>query len=228
MRGLRHYSYCLLLVASCTSGNSSGEEHQATADAATPSVDAALMSDAMDVESDIVSNTNVDGCVVGAIVAPVLPDEAGHVAAGKLSPQRYPFAVGTIGYKLSVTSSCTATIDHRVDVYVTSSDSIEEEPTVVATFTVPASAEDSNNPFFVNELVLDSPIVLQSGEHLVVAVEQAADTTSRSTCLAACLGGTSGVNFWSNATQAPFAWTDLVDDHDFNVNYMVWARRAGS
>lgn len=218
-----------VLASACASENTSPSDIRTTPDAAPPAPDAELAPDAAPAATSVLSNADIEGCAVGALVSPVLPDEASHVAAGKLTPQSYPFAVGVVGYKLSVSATCTATVAHRVDVYVTTSDAIEEEPTVVATFAVDASSEDAAAPFFSNELVLDPPIVLQVGEQLVVAVEQAADPTfSRSTCLAGCLGGTSGVNFWSNASEPPYPWGDLVEDFNFNVNYLVWAKSVGS
>ena len=57
---------------------------------------------------------------------------------------------------------------------------------------------------------------LAQGEQLVVSVELAA-SQNRHLCLSRCLDydAAPGTDWWSNAAQPPYNWSDLIVDYNF-------------
>lgn len=162
-------------------------------------------------------------------IAPVIPQETGHLAAGRLAPPSYPFEVESIGYDLAApggSADCDLSLPHRVDVYVASGVAPSNTPSVVQSFDVPAGSAANHSV----DLELASPITLTSGQSLFVAVEMAGNGTSttstKAVCIAACrlaAGALSDVDYWSNAAATPYAWADMVDDFGFTYNYTIRA-----
>ena len=76
------------------------------------------------------------------------------------------------------------------------------------------------------EIELETPIVLQDGESLVVAVEMVA-VEDASICIRACRDtSVAEVDWWSNAADEPYAWADMVADFGFASNYTIRAYGA--
>ena len=172
----------------------------------------------------VLSNTP-EFCGTFALIAP-LPEEIGHLAAGRLTPASYPFTVTEIGYELvGNLATCNNTLPHRTDVYVLSDATLPAMPSTAAVSVVSFDVDPGPTDETVRTvtLPLDEPIELTEGQHLVVAVEMAGDE-STTACLNFCMD-VSPVerSFWSNAALEPYDWADMVSDFGFNGTYVVFA-----
>lgn len=156
--------------------------------------------------------------------ASIIPDakEFGHLFAARLTPKTYPFTVTNIRYMLSRgKDSCANVIAHRVEVYVSSKTTPDNSPTIKATIKVPATSVIVGSRLV--SLTLPTPIKLQTGEHIFVAVEMATDATKKVICMDVCdKNGTTDRNYWSNATKPPYNWATL-DSFGMKVNAMIEA-----
>lgn len=167
-------------------------------------------------------------------ITPILPDEAGHFAAARLTPETYPVDVTTVAYDLAVPGAggdCDLTLAHTVEVYVDTAIAPAARPsdgTLVHRIDVPGGAAANH----AVELTLPTPIHLTTGQSVFVAVKLVGDDTANPTsalCIAACrtaAGAISDVDYWSNAAAEPFAWADMVDDFGFTYNFTI--RAAGT
>ncbi|MFH1130575.1 MAG: hypothetical protein V1754_04525 [Pseudomonadota bacterium] len=157
----------------------------------------------------------------GNVLAPD-PSEIGHLAAVRLTPFYYPFTVASVSYSLNGSSgTCNTGVAHRVEVFVDTTVTPNANPTIAETINVPAgtSAPLSREV----KLPLTTPIKLQKGEHIFIAVEMAGDITGLNICLVACASaGPVDRNYWSNATQAPYAWATMAS-RGTNVNFFIHA-----
>jgi hypothetical protein len=221
----------MVLALGCGGGGSSKGPADAAATSDSDETPADASSDAASGDV-LVENVDHAACTDPYTIWPLLPDEASHLAAARLTPATYPFHVTKIGYDLAVTSesdNCDALLAHKVALYVTDAAAPTPMPstdaTLVATIDVPAETTVTGDVRTI-DLTLDTPIDLTTGQHLYVAVEMAAnDDLSKSLCIEACSegGGTSGVNFWSNANAEPYSWADMVDDFGFGADYTIRA-----
>ncbi len=184
-------------------------------------------------------NTEVLGdttaCSQIGIVGPVLPAEAGHRVATVLTPSVYPYEVGSIRYELLTpedTSSCTSALAHTTElVVIANSDALPPTPGEqmlrFRSYTVPADegADDGR----AVELTLPSPLYLAEGEQLVVSVELAA-SQDRHLCISRCLDydANPGTDWWSNAAQPPYNWSDLIVDYGFKGALRIIAYPANT
>jgi len=175
-----------------------------------------------------VSNTEPD-CIDG-YVAPALPSEASHLTATILTPEVYPFEVTRIRYVLGGPGAmdfCNGSLGHRVDLFV-SEGSLSAMPSQTEPF---VGVEVPADPMAVEgrtvELELDSPVSLDSGQALVVAIEMRGDDElDTRLCVALCEPNgpaLEGVDWWSNAADEPYEWADLVADFGFPDNATVEA-----
>ena len=156
--------------------------------------------------------------------AAIIPDakEFGHLFAARLTPASYPFTVTNIRYMLSKgTDKCSPTIAHRVELYVSSKTAPEASPTIAATIKVPTATITASSRLVA--LKLATPVKLQNGEHLYIAVEMASGTGGKAVCMDVCdNNGIKDRNYWSNATKAPYKWATL-DSFGMKVNAMIEA-----
>jgi hypothetical protein len=137
------------------------------------------------------------------MLAPV-SGEAGHLIAARLTPPSYPYEVTEVQYELVGAAPCDSSFGHRVEVFVGTDDAPANDPAATR-LDVPAAV--TTEPVRVVQLTLPSPITLQSGEHLFVAVELVHEGTS---CIGMCDGaGDWTRNYWSNAQSAPYSWAAL-------------------
>jgi hypothetical protein len=134
------------------------------------------------------------------------PGEAGHLYAARLTPPSYPFEITEIHYELVGDDPCDSSPAHRVEIFVDTAVAPAASPSVTQ-LDIPAAG--ATEPVRVVKEILPSPITLQSGEHLFVAVEL---VNQGSSCLAVCEGAAAwDRDYWSNATGAPYAWQALSD-----------------
>lgn len=172
------------------------------------------------------SNTPAD-CKHIALVAPVLPGEADSWFATRLRPLAWPATITDVAYGLPHEDDCDAGLAHAVIIFAVDAGVPVGDPLSVpgAQYRdVKASPESAG--LVPIELHLDEPITLLEGQDLFIAVQTTANAdASASLCIAACTdgGGTPGVNWWSETTEAPFNWSDLVADLGFTHDLMVTA-----
>ena len=138
------------------------------------------------------------------------PANAGHYAAARLTPPRFPFTVTSVTYTLMHNpGECDADQLHDVLVF-TSADGMPAGTPTGATMSV--SAPPSPTPVGTSRVVtlaLDSPITVNSGEDLYVAVQMVRATDPL--CLEECLDmGEADRNWWSAAASTPFPWRTLA------------------
>lgn len=172
----------------------------------------------------ILSNTP-EFCGTFALIAPI-PEEIGQLAAGRLTPESYPFTVTEIAYELvGNLATCNNTLPHRTDVYVLSDATLPASPSTQAVSVVSFDVDPgpSDDTVRTINLTLDQPIELTEGQHLVIAVEMVGDD-STTACLNFCMDvAPTERSFWSNAVDEPYDWADMVSDIGFNGTYVVFA-----
>lgn len=194
----------------------------ATPDGTTPdaAVDASADASAASVR---ISNTPED--CRSNLVGPFLPDEGGHYNASVITPDAYPFTITEIGYGLAVGEQCVSNLAHNVLVFVHADEALSNEPSGLDSYQLISveASEDAEERTLTH--TLETPIVLEEGQSIVVAVQLATDTDEGTTslCTLACNGTTEGADWWSNAAQEPFDWADLVADFAFTTNNNIWA-----
>lgn len=148
-------------------------------------------------------NNDAD-CLEWMAVTPA-ENEAGHLYAVRLTPPSYPFEVTEVQYELFGTEECDSTTAHRVEVFVDTATTPPASPTITQ-LDIPATG--TTEPVRVVTAQLTSPITLQTGEHLFVAVEL---VNIGGSCMAACGGATiADRDWWSNAAAAPYSWATLA------------------
>lgn len=164
-------------------------------------------------------------------IAPVIPQEVGHLAAARLVPASYPVQITKVAYDLAVPAGggdCDLSFAHTVEVYVDTAVAPNARPstgTLVHSISVPAGVATDHTV----ELTLPSAVTLTTGQSLFVAVKLTGNDLNPPTkalCIGACrvaTGAKSDVDYWSNAAAEPYAWADMVDDFGFTYNYAIRA-----
>ena len=133
--------------------------------------------------------------------------EGGHLAAARLTPGSYPFTVEGIGYNLWTEGDCHAGLPHRVELYVSSTEQPAASPTPVRVVDMPG--DGAIDGWRTRRVDLDEAIVLQTGEHLIVAVSMT-ESAGQKLCLGSCLQpDTPNAAYWSNAASPPYNWAEL-------------------
>ncbi len=163
-------------------------------------------------EPPIVLLSNENPCKIGKIG--IIPDEgeAGHYYAVRLTPKTYPFTAFRIRYSLwhNPTNLCDSTLAHKVLVFVGTQTKPEATPTIKDTLNIPKAPLPSAERLVEQDLT--TPLTLQQGEHLFIAVEMAGDTQKGTVCVISCEGkGLQDTNYWSGASAPPYTWTSMVD-----------------
>jgi len=188
-----------------TSGTSEGETTVAeTTEGETTGGDAGVISNAPEV------------CESPDYIFPLLPGEAGHWAATTLTPSAYPFEVQRVVYDLTggaAGGQGNNSFAHDVAVFVSDVPEPDGSPsTSAAIYQLYSQPEDAAAAEARTvDIELSSPIVLEDGQSIIVAVQMAAEG-DQSLCLAACFdtGGIPETDWWSNAAAEPFPWADLT------------------
>jgi hypothetical protein len=160
-------------------------------------------------------------------------DQAGYLAAVRLTPPRAPFSVEKISYRIAGSSLepvFTNIIAHRVELSVGSGLAPESTPNLRATLNLPAIS-DTHEPVRTVVAPLPSPLVLGPGEHLFVAIELPSDGQGSALALVGCIGnGVEDRNYWSNAARSPYAWIPFQtligpdDAHTWNLQIAALGR----
>ena len=165
-------------------------------------------------EGEGVLKNYASGCTVDAL-NPTLPDEAGFLALETLAAPASSFTVGGVRYALVNDGvQCDATLAHEVLVFVFPGTDLPTSPSdnaqsIGATF-MPADPARTEAVLSLT-VALPEPYVLTPGERLGVAVRLNDDDNGHSLCLGMCIeDARRDVSFWSNATNEPYAWQDLV------------------
>ncbi|MBK7861016.1 MAG: hypothetical protein IPJ65_20900 [Archangiaceae bacterium] len=143
-----------------------------------------------------------------------LPSEVGMWQATRLGPAASPTTITTIAYPEVVGGPCDPSFAHRVRVFKSASATPPAEPVVEDEVAV-AGRSAPPAPALQVVVPLHRPLVLGTGEYLFVSVEMNGAGVSKplGLCLAVNKNGTQhGLDFWSYAATAPFAWKDLKDD----------------
>ncbi len=160
-------------------------------------------------------NNNAE-CLEWGAISPA-EGEAGHLYAARLTPPSYPFEVTEVQYELMGGGECDSTTAHRVEVFVDSATTPSNSPTITQ---LDISATGTTEFVRVVTAQLPSPITLQTGEHLFVAVEL---VTIEASCIATCGGATvADRDWWSNAVAAPYSWATLAS-FNFDVHARIGA-----
>ncbi|APR88272.1 hypothetical protein A7982_13621 [Minicystis rosea] len=134
-----------------------------------------------------------------------LPGNEGQLYAVRLTPPSYPYKVTDVHYELAGIGDCDSSAPHRVEFSVGSGVAPSNTPNLVAKLDIPTG--DAAASFRVVKKNLPSPIILQAGEQLFVAVS----LTWGTSCIAACHDAEEADrDYWSNATQAPYDWATLM------------------
>lgn len=164
-----------------------------------------------------------DACI-DAEVHPCAGEED-HWIATRLAPEMYPFSVTSFEYGMLESYAgefhCDSTLAHTVALYIMDADAAlpPATPEVLFTADVPAADEAAElGSERTVEVTLDAPLVLEDGQHLVVAIQNAGDVngpacaaSGDATCVSSCAGAgyEADENFWSNGAAAPYAWATL-------------------
>jgi hypothetical protein len=131
-----------------------------------------------------------------------------------LTPASAPFIVVGVRYLLGGTGMggsipCDSIVPHRVDLWVDTSTTPASTPALAATV---QAAPATQSTLVATSISLGSPLRLESGEHLFVAVEMSNKVNDKAMCIATCGGGTTGeksFTSWTNATvnnSPPYSW----------------------
>lgn len=149
--------------------------------------------------------SNENPCITDRGFSSLTTGDPGDMKVVRLTPAAYPFTVTHVRYGLegNLAPECDNTLAHRVEVFAASGHAPESSPSIAETIDVPAVASAPAERLVV--LPLATPLTLQGGEHLFVAVEQAGNAT-HSMCLYMCLTTVADRNYWSESTVAPYTW----------------------
>ncbi len=160
------------------------------------------------------------------------PLDFGQFGAVRMTPPSYPFEVSQVSYTLHAGPApgnieCNGGAPHALQVFVSSGTAPDNSPTSSKGFfsySVPAATPEKDQ---IVTLSLAPTITLESGEHLIIAVEMVGDSSSRM-CWQSCDdgGGDDGANWWSQASSEPFSWAD-INGPAFNIGTNLEASITG-
>ena len=135
-----------------------------------------------------------------------------NMELARLTPA-VPFTVLGVRYSLGGEGSggtipCDSTVPHRVDLWVDTSATPGSSPALTATL----QATPANQATLVaTTLALDSPVRLEIGDHLFLAVEMSGETTGKAMCIVTCDStGDESFTSWTNDpvnNSPPYSWT---------------------
>ena len=159
------------------------------------------------------------------------PEEAGHLAAARLTPKEFPFVVKRIAYYLSNDETedvlCSAGLAHEVEIYVTEADEPQAEPQIVEAFVVEATdVTPGEGGYWTIEVVPTVDITLTEGQKIFVAVRMTREEPE-AMCMFMCTDFThADRNWWSNGVEPPYDWAtldsfDVPGDIDLTVYGVV-------
>ncbi|MEE2644922.1 MAG: hypothetical protein VYD19_08310 [Myxococcota bacterium] len=179
-------------------------------------------------EAVITVENAAESCGEVSLLAPSLPGEAGHYVATLLTPATYPFSIEQIQYPLVTdrqTPSCNGALAHRVLLFaIDAGETLPETPSSTGLgyreYEVPEESAAVEGRLV--EITVPIPLILTEGQRAVVAI-QFATAGDEHICVASCNqpGGVAGLDWWSNAAEAPFSWQDLIADFGLTGQLMT-------
>lgn len=148
-----------------------------------------------------------------------LSSEVGHYMATRLVPNRRPMRIEEVRYMLFHGThplhgvDCSVVTTHDVVLYKGfTTGGPPSNPIEVARVTVSGGTAPSAADFVWKVATLPSPVTIDFGEAVWVAVEMQAQTGYTGlVCAALCDddGGEVEHGYWSNAVSAPYPWAEL-------------------
>jgi hypothetical protein len=149
------------------------------------------------------------------------PGSEGMLVAVRLVPSAYPYQVTGVRYRVSDDQRCTSQVAHRVELYVSKNAAPDSTPTPAAVINVPASGAPITSGVILQSL--SSPIALQQGESLFIAIQLAGDGGSKTLCVSTCPENEKiDRNYWSGTLAPPYSWVTL-SSLNIHVNLFVEA-----
>lgn len=167
---------------------------------------------------------NTTSCKADAVFP--LPGEETHWIAERLTPPSYPFTVTKVRYVLrggvQGSYTCDNGLAHQAEVFVGTDLVPAATPIPADSIAVPATASVDGLRVVDHELTV--PIILQTGDFLFVAVQNAGVAPDGCICFESCTGTSfvQDANYWSNQGDHPFPWTTL-ESSNIKANYTVCA-----
>jgi hypothetical protein len=155
------------------------------------------------------------------------PGEEAHIAATRLATLDVPFEVTSVRARLHHGSvggvMCDASMPRQLMMWKSTSDTPDAQP--LNAVTVSFDVEETLGEERLIESVLDTPITLSAGEYLWAAIDFGGAENNVG-CIKTCRSNAEdGVNFWSNADQAPYNWADLGT---IGANGSLWVEVVGN
>ncbi|MFN3200888.1 MAG: hypothetical protein ACE366_20985 [Bradymonadia bacterium] len=169
-----------------------------------------------------------------------LEEDGDWISARLTSPTLGAFSVERAEYFLIEDDTFTvvdhfrdAAMPHRVRVWITNDEEPGAEPDVIYEWRVELSDVNSNGLKRV-EVVFPAPVVLEPGEHLMMAVQMHAESNRRSqrhmavaTCVQPLDDSNGRRGFWTFEEAAPFSWVNLTQYSPFNAISLPMFRAFG-
>ena len=148
-----------------------------------------------------------------------LVGEEDNLAAAKLTPPSYPATVTAVSWRLAHgtygtdPAFCDAGLAYEVLVFKGYGTTPPSTPTILETITVAAASLPSYDETYTFSQTLSSPITLNTGEKLYVAVRMTGDPEEDVVCVSLCKNTDwrRKLNFWSNSADAPYPWSAMED-----------------
>lgn len=161
----------------------------------------------------LLSNTPQHPACTAETVMMADPVDPHFMVAVRLTPTSYPFTVTSIRYLLpgsDTEAECDNGLSHRAEVHASANATPEGTPTVAATFNVPRSTSSKDSVWALHGL--DTPLKLQSGEHLYVLVEMMPDG-AKTLCVQGCGDNATGEFSFIDvdSDQPPYEWKSFKD-----------------
>ncbi len=142
-----------------------------------------------------------------------LPEEDGHWAAGRLTPEQPGgMWVHQVQYFMVAGISWCGQLDHKVQVFVGDA-ALPPSNTPNVIHEIQVSGASLPVGQYHRQITLPQPVFVPDGQSLFVSIEQPWESDSASMCPAVCTDGPlqGDQSYWSNSATTPYAWQDLND-----------------
>jgi hypothetical protein len=164
--------------------------------------------------------SNIETCAGAVQVVYPAPGENLQWAASRLTPSSYPADIAKVVLALRHGGSddCSAELPTKVMVFKGTEVTPNASPADPQEISVSVTSATSGDASYAFDLT--SPLKLQTGEHLFVAMQVRVDNNKK-TCIVSCpTGGHADRNYWAVKQKAPFDWAKLASfgiDWDFGL-----------
>jgi hypothetical protein len=160
--------------------------------------------------------SNVENCANPVQVVYPAPGENLQWAASRLTPSSYPVEIVKIVLALrhGGADKCSAEFPTKVMVFKGTEVTPNASPASPREVFVSVTSATSGDASYAFDLT--SPLMLETGEHLFVAMQVHEDADKR-TCIVSCPSGAhADRNYWGVSQTAPFDWRELAS---WGINY---------